>query len=294
MRDDADVLGTGWTSISRCTLFGHPVRLKEENRNATGSFKDRGMAVLANLAPDASAVHVDSVGNTAAALAAYARARSLKAHVFAPLFTSPQRVRMLESLGGHVHLVAGPRAESGKVARAAARDALYLSHIYQPTFQIGTATCAFEIAEQLDPLPDRIFLAVGQGTLLLGLFHGFRALVASGLLTRSPALHAVRPADPATTVAVGAGSVNPVRASEVEVSVRATGGAMHRMAETEIARANDVLEDVGYEVDPAAALAVAGWRETRARDRRTEGRDLVVLCGARREPFPEIARADTA
>jgi threonine synthase len=249
------------------------------------------MVVLANLAPPGSAVFVDSVGNTAAALAALGRALSLDVHVYAPLSTSAERVALLDGYGAKIHLVAGPRAASNAVAIAASSEALYLSHIYQPLFQAGMVSCAFELAEAwqaevpIDAGPRRVVLSVGQGTLFLGLWHGFRSLVHAGVLAAPPILIGVRPETPGRTVAVGAGSVDPPRATEYREAARATGGTIFSVPETEIFDADAELRRAGFDVDPAASLAVAGWRRLVENDR-TPSRDVVILCGSKREALP--------
>jgi len=283
MLPDSVTLGAGWTPISETVLYGQPIWLKEEQRNPTGSFKDRGMAVIANLARRVTGpVIVDSVGNTAAALASFAHEIGLDAHVFAPLKTSAQRVRLIEDLEATLHLVAGPRSETAQAAITAAEDgALYLSHIYQPLFQAGTATVAFEIAEQLPEPPERVFLGVGQGSLFLGLWHGFRALVAAGVLDRIPALIAARPEEPLNTIAVGASALHPAREQEVLDAAKATGGEVVRVPDREIYQATRALSAAGYDVDPAVGLAAAAWRELDARP--GPGRDLIIVTGVQRE-----------
>jgi threonine synthase len=282
---DPRTFNAGGTPLDTLDLEGREVQLQREDLEPTGSFKDRGMAVLMNAAlatSPAPRVHVDSVGNTAAALAAFARDAGLEAHVFAPLATTGERVALLTGYGACVHLVAGPRVVSGEVALEAMERAQYLSHIYHPLFQAGTATLAFELFER-GPLPDRIFLAVGQGTLLLGLHHGFRALLAAGAITRVPRLMAVRPQALGGSVAVGAASVRPVRAQEVQAAARASGGEVVWFDDEAIRDADRRLEAQGLELDPAAALAVAGWLALRDDD--PHARDVIVACGARREPM---------
>jgi len=283
---DPRTFDVGGTPRTELVLDGREALLQREDRNPTGSFKDRGMAVLVNAARAESPpprVFVDSVGNTAAALATFAREVGLDAHVFAPLATSPERVALLEGLDARLHLVAGPRIASGHAAAEAAGRARYLSHIYHPFFQAGTATLAFELAEA-GPLPDRIFVATGQGTLFLGLHHGFRALIASGRISRPPALVAVRPSALGRSVAVGAASERPVRAQEVQAAARASGGEVVWVDDPAIRDADARLEAAGVPLDPAASLAVAGWlRLAGSGDR---GVDLIVACGARREPLP--------
>jgi threonine synthase len=280
---NATTMEAGWTPVRRVRLLGSDVWVKEEKQNPSGSFKDRGMVVLANLAAGTEGpAFVDSIGNTGLALAMYAAALGIDAHVLAPLATSEDRARLITERGARLHRVAGPRAECGKVALEVAEDgALYLSHIFQPLFQAGTATAAFELYEQLPEPPARVFVPVGQGTLLLGLWHGYRALLSAGVIDRIPALFAARPVHPGRTRAVGASAVHPVRAQEVRDATKATGGDVVRIDEEALGAADVELQNVGLATDPTCALALAAWRAVRRMD--DPPHDVLMLTGALRE-----------
>ncbi len=284
-------LGTGWTPLSRIHINGRELFVKEEQLNPTGSFKDRGVAILANLAAGTDGpVFVDSIGNTGLALATFAEALGLDAHVYAPLATSMERETVITDCGARFHRVAGPRSEAGKVAVATADEGVcFLSHIFQPLFQAGTASAAFEIFEQSPKLPERIFLGVGQGSLFLGLLNGFKALAKAGEVLDPPALFAARPVTPTGSIAVGASATHPIRAQEVRLAAAATGGDVVGITEDEIHDANSTLEDAGLIVDPTSALGVAAWRQVAAHGPSaggSAGGDLIILTGARRESMP--------
>jgi threonine synthase len=53
-------------------------------------------------------------------------------------------------------------------------------------------TIAYEIHYQLDELPEAIFIPTSSGTLLLGLYHGFKELVRHGYRKKIPRLIAVQ------------------------------------------------------------------------------------------------------
>src|ERR1700761_8241766 len=78
-------LGEGWTpmlpSRRHTGLF-----VKEEGANPTGTFKARGMAMAVTMAKHYGLKHlaVPSAGNAASALAAYAAAADIVAHLFMP------------------------------------------------------------------------------------------------------------------------------------------------------------------------------------------------------------------
>ncbi len=102
----------------------------------------------------------------------------MAAEVYVPESTSPARVAAVEGLGARVVVVAGDRAAAGEAARAAAEEtgAWYASHVYRPEFAHGVKTLAFELHEQLDGPPGTVVVPAGNGTLVLGLWLGFREL----------------------------------------------------------------------------------------------------------------------
>ena len=78
-------LGEGWTPMLRSRRYPN-VYLKEEGANPTGSFKARGLALAVSMARHYGLhkLAVPSAGNAAGALAAYAAAAGMEAHIFMP------------------------------------------------------------------------------------------------------------------------------------------------------------------------------------------------------------------
>ncbi|MBW8870398.1 MAG: pyridoxal-phosphate dependent enzyme, partial [Acidobacteriales bacterium] len=78
-------LGEGWTPIIKSKRF-EGVYLKEEGTNPTGTFKARGLAMAVSMARHygLQKLAVPSAGNAAGALAAYAAAAGIEAHIFMP------------------------------------------------------------------------------------------------------------------------------------------------------------------------------------------------------------------
>lgn len=165
----------------------------------TGSFKDRGAAVLVAKAAELGIERMvaDSSGNAGAAIASYAARVGISAQVFVPQATSAKKVTQLRSVGAVVRQVDGDRqaAADAAVETVEGSGVFYASHVYNPLFHHGVKTVAYELWEQLDGrLPGTIVLPAGNGTLLLGVAIGCRELVASGLADRSPRIVAVQAA----------------------------------------------------------------------------------------------------
>src|ERR1700757_2382134 len=78
-------LGEGWTPMLKSKRY-EGLYIKEEGANPTGTFKARGLGLAVTMAKHYGLKHlaVPSAGNAAGALAAYAAAAGIAAHIFMP------------------------------------------------------------------------------------------------------------------------------------------------------------------------------------------------------------------
>jgi threonine synthase len=273
-------LGEGWTALVARTWDGASVWFKLESQMPTGSFKDRGTAVMLNhlLAVGVGAIHEDSSGNAGASIATYAAAAGVPCTIYAPATAPRGKLVQIAASGAPVHRIPGTRQAVTEAALAAARgDSFYASHNWQPFFIEGTKTLAYELWEQFDfRAPDNIVVPTGYGSNILGLDRGFDELLRRGAIARRPRLVAVQAANCAAlaaawdagaddhvpfahvpTIADGIATVNPVRTREVLAALRRSGGGVVAVPEAAIAPALTALGRVGLFVEPTAATAAA-------------------------------------
>jgi threonine synthase len=277
-------LGEGNTPLLPADVAGRSVYFKCEYSNPSGSFKDRGSAMLVSflLSRGVKEAVEDSSGNAGASFAAYAARAGIKARVFAPDGTSGLKRKQIEAYGAELIGVPGPRIAAAQAALKAADDgAAYASHAYLPHNLEGYATCAYEIVDQLGSAPGAVIVPAGQGGLLLGLGRGFVALQAAGRIGELPALIGVQAAACAPlaalfevglvgldlvtegpTVAEGVRVRTPLRAEAVLKMVEASGGRFVAVAETEILPGRDALARLGFYVEPTSALVWRALNET--------------------------------
>jgi threonine synthase len=249
----------------------------------TGSFKDRGATVLLSFAAGLGVerVVVDSSGNAGRSVAAYAARAGITAEVYVPESTPLAKVAAVQELGARVVVVPGDRAAAADAARSAVEQtgAWYASHVYRPEFVHGVKTLAFELHEQLDGPPGTVVVPAGNGTLVLGLWLGFRELGAG--LPRIVAVQAERCAPLAgraptgPTAASGIAIPAPPRRTQVRAAILATGGLVVTVPEPALARAGAELARLGLAVEPTAAAAWAALPALGA----ARGRTVVVLTG---------------
>jgi threonine synthase len=264
-------LGEGWLLLKLEQLF------------PTGSYKDRGAAILISKAKEMGIARVveDSSGNAGCAIAAYAAMAGIECEILVPESTSPGKLAQILLYGAALRRIPGSREDTAKAALAAAETTYYASHSWNPFFFQGTKTFAYEVWEQLSfRVPDALLLPAGNGTLLIGSFLGFRELRENGLIEKIPrhiavqaencapllamfrdGLDTVPAIEPRETIAEGVAVAAPVRGKEIVDIVRETGGEVLAVSDTEVEKALILLGRKGLYVEPTSALPVAAFRK---------------------------------
>ncbi len=247
----------------------------------TGSFKDRGASVMLSKIRELGVRKIveDSSGNAGAAIAAYSAKARVDCQVFVPAKTSPGKVRQIELYGANLVKIDGQRAEAAKAALQAAQRTYYASHSWNPYFLEGTKTVAFEIWEQLGRrVPDSVVTPVGNGTMLLGLYRGFKHLAHAGVVDQLPRVHGVQaaacaplvkifgnnleqlpPMRAGSTVAEGIVISQPIRWRSILEAVRTTGGVLTQVDDSAILKSRRHWARRGLLMEPTAAAATAGY-----------------------------------
>lgn len=196
-------LGEGFTPLLPAPRLGARVGLpqllvKSEGGNPTGSFKARGLAMAVSMAKALGATDVclPSAGNAGSALAAYAAAAGMKAHVFLPKDIAKLFVMETRAYGAHVEMVDGLITDAGRACAAQAKEHGWYecATLKEPYRLEGKKTMGYEIAEQLDwTLPDAILYPTGGGTGLVGMWKAFAEMETMGFVgSKRPRMYAVQ------------------------------------------------------------------------------------------------------
>jgi threonine synthase len=142
----------------------------------------------------------------------------------------------------------------------------------------GKKTAALEIGEQLHwEVPDKVFVGVGDGCIIGGLWKGFRDLHRLGLIDQAPRMIGVQAegasavvdaangdgvarAGPARTIADSINVGKPRDATKAIRAIRDSGGCGVKVSDEEIIAAiGRLARSTGVFVEPAAAAAFAGF-----------------------------------
>jgi threonine synthase len=272
-------LGEGCTPLIEQPWGDLRPHFKLEWFNPTGSFKDRGSAVMLSFLRQigVDAVLEDSSGNGGSSMAGLGAAGGMSVKILAPASTSPAKIAQVRAYGAQVQLVEGPREESETEAIRQSSETFYASHNWQPFFLEGTKSFAYELWEDLGfRAPDNVIMPVGAGSSLLGCAFGFRELLKAGQIARLPRLFATQPLncspidasfmagvdtpvarDVHKTIAEGTAIKHPMRLREIIGALRESGGGTVAVTEEELGAALRRLARHGLFAEPTSASAAA-------------------------------------
>jgi len=170
-------LGEGFTPMLPSREYPN-VYVKDEGLNPTGSFKARGMSAAVTMARlfGLKKLAVPSAGNAGGALAAYAAAAGLEAHIFMPKDVPIANRMECDYYGAHVTLVDGLISDCARLVaeRKEKEDWFDVSTLKEPYRVEGKKTMGYEVAEQLGwKLPQGIIYPTGGGVGLIGMWKAF-------------------------------------------------------------------------------------------------------------------------
>jgi threonine synthase len=194
---DPVTLGEGFTPLLRSRRYPN-LFLKEEAANPTGTFKARGLSMAVTMARHygLKKLAVPSAGNAAGALAAYAAAAGIEAHIFMPQDVPLANYLEAVAYGANVTLVDGLISDCARLVteRKEAEGWFDLSTLKEPFRVEGKKTMGYELVEQSGwQYPDAVFYPTGGGVGLIGMWKAFEEMEQLGWVTgKRPRMVAVQ------------------------------------------------------------------------------------------------------
>jgi threonine synthase len=305
----APPLNVGWTPLYRSTTLGANLGLshlffKDDGRNPTASFKDRASAFVVAKARELGVkiITTASTGNAGAALAGMSAAAKIPAIIFVPETAPPAKIAQLLIFGARVILVKGNYDQAVALCLAASKQFGWYCRntAYNPYTVEGKKTASLELVEQLDwQAPDQIFVSVGDGNIISGLWKGLRDLRALGWIDKMPKLMGIQAEGSAAcynawkagtekiemvnaqTVADSISADIPLDGIRAVRAVRETGGAYLTVSDDEILAAiPEIARGEAIFAEPAASTAYAGLKKAVAQGLvKSDERVVVMLTG---------------
>lgn len=306
-------LGEGYTPVvdisdySLCQRLGLNVVIKDEGqsykgygKNPTGSFKDRGMAMVATMAKHYGLhkLTVPTQGNAGDSLAEYGSSLGYQVAVIMPDDT-PMNIMGKVAAYTHIHqgisldLVKGTIREAGALMKEkyVPNGFFNCATFQEPGWRIeGKKTMGLELAEPwptIKPnweLPDVVFYPTGGGTGILGMWKAFDELEQLGVIgSKRPKIISVQSenntpivtaiennlddtiaTDGGDTIATGINVPGGVGQKAVLKIIRASKGSAIAVSEEDMTKiSKDIFKQYEMWICPEGAACVAALKQAK-------------------------------
>lgn len=254
--------------------------IKDDSRNPSSSFKDRASFLVAGFAikHKISAITLASTGNAASSMAGIGAASGLKITIFLPEKAPEAKLVQALQYGARVIRVKGnyDKAYDLSLTYSKATNELSRNTAYNPLTIEGKKTVSIELFAQLKKAPDYVFVPVGDGVILSGVYKGFRDLKERGLIKQVPVIYAVQAEKSAAIFnAFASGSFAPVASQSIADSIcvdtprngyhalnnlkRYSGKAILVSDEEILLAQKELSASAGLFIEPAGAASYAGF-----------------------------------
>ena len=275
------------------------IHLKDDSQNPTFSFKDRASALISAFAMEKkiNTIVTASTGNAGSSLAGICAARGQKAIVIVPAIAPMAKLTQIIMYGATIVPIKGTYDEAFDLSVKATEEYGWYNRntAFNPITIEGKKSVSFELIEELDfKVPDRIFVPVGDGVIISGVYKGFEDFYLLNLIDRMPVIVAVQSKGsdnlvrninrndfiiiPANTIADSISVDIPRNFYMAKQFMQKYGGESITVSDDEIIEASAILsKNTGLFAEPAAAAAFAGLLSCQKNGRIEKNTNNVVL-----------------
>jgi threonine synthase len=254
--------------------------IKDDGANPTSSFKDRASYLVSAFAKKFAiqGIALASTGNAGSSMAGIGAAAGQSITLFLPEAAPAAKLVQALQYGARVYRVKGSYDLAYEISLQFTRQkgGMNRNTAYNPMTIEGKKTVSLELFKQLGQAPDVVFVAVGDGCILSGVYKGFSDLLQLGLITAMPKVIGVQAensnalcralatgrfdAAPARTVADSICVDVPRNGFHALAQIKKYNGSLMTASDQEIILAQAKLSaSSGLFTEPAGAAAFAGF-----------------------------------
>jgi len=268
-------------NIRRSMGFGH-LFIKDDGLNPTASFKDRASFLVSAAAKKFGIkdITLASTGNAGSSMAGVGAAAGQNITLFLPKTAPPAKLVQALQYGARVYRVNGnyDMAYDMSLEFSKQKGGINRNTAYNPLTIEGKKTVSLELVSQLGQAPDVVFVSVGDGCILSGIYKGFRDLRKMGRIDSMPKIIGVQAETsdaisrafisgifeniPTSTVADSICVDVPRNGIHALAQLKQFNGEMITVSDTQIIQAQAYLSSsTGLFTEPAGAAAFAGFQK---------------------------------
>ena len=192
-------LAIGNTPLYDIDSFKLPFNLflKDDSQNPTYSFKDRASSLVSAYAKEngIDTIVTASTGNAGSSLAGICASQNQRAIIIVPESAPMAKLSQILMYGATIIPIKGTYDDAFDLSIEATNKFGWYNRntAFNPLTIEGKKTVAFEIYKQMNhQVPDRIFVPVGDGVIISGIYKGFEDLLKLGIIDHMPIVIAVQ------------------------------------------------------------------------------------------------------
>ncbi len=260
----------------------------DDTRNPTLSYKDRASSLVALKALELGITEIAaaSTGNAGSSLAGICARLGLKARVYVPKNIPEAKRIQIEAYGAKLIIVDGDYDKAFDVCLEESKKNNWYNRntAYNPLTIEGKKSAAYDIfISTQGNIPDVIFVPVGDGVIISGIYKGFKELLALGWIDKPPRLIAVQSTSsnalfrylntgkfeykPADTIADSISAGAPRNIYMATDAVRTSKGFALAVTDKEILLAQkEFIIQTGIFCEPSSASVYAAYKKLLADD----------------------------
>lgn len=277
--------------------------LKDDSQNPTFSFKDRASAVVSAYAKEKGfeTIVTASTGNAGSSLAGICASQKQKAIIMVPETAPIAKLTQILMYGATIVPVKGTYDDAFDLSIEATKEFGWYNRntAFNPLTIEGKKTVSFELFEQLgETIPNRVFVPVGDGVIISGVYKGFEDLLNLKLIEKMPTIIAVQSKGSdnisrniyndkfeikeSNTIADSISVDIPRNFYMVKHFIKKYAGEVLTVSDQEILEASAILSrNTGIFAEPAAATAYAGMlRYYQENKLDNNSKNVVLLTGS--------------
>ena len=277
------------------------ILLQDETRNPTLSYKDRASSLVALKAIEmgVDVIAAASTGNAGSSLAGISARLGLKSRVYVPKNIPDAKRIQIEAYGSEIEVVNGDYDFAFDVCLEESKKNNWYNRntAYNPLTVEGKKTAAYDMfISTQGNLPDNIFVPVGDGVIIAGLFKGLEELKILGFIEKLPRLIAVQAKgsnaivryvnsgkfnyEPASTVADSISAGAPRNLFMAAEAIKISNGTAVDVSDEEILQAQKLIaQNFGILSEPSSAATFAGYLCLRKDEKSSGKRNLLLITG---------------
>ncbi|MCW8850777.1 MAG: pyridoxal-phosphate dependent enzyme [Melioribacteraceae bacterium] len=268
-------------NISEINYDGKELKIFDDSRNPTLSYKDRASILVALKAKQLgiNEISAASTGNAGSSLAGICSRLNIKSHIFVPKNIPASKRIQIQAFGANIYIVDGDYDEAFDLCLEVSKKKKWYNRntAYNPLTIEGKKSSVYDMFIELyGKLPENIFVSVGDGVIISGIYKGLVELFKLGWIEKLPRLFAIQAEGsdalvrflgtgvfdyiPASTAADSISAGAPRNLYMAANAVKKSDGKSISVTDSEIINAQKILsQKYGILAEPAAAASLAGF-----------------------------------